>query len=206
MKRTCFLSVFLITVFILLVSCSQPRTLSDKVDEPEAAQKISRTVLPTQVVETGVTATPAADYSITTSCLHRSSAGEEVILTDPEIMVVQFYTLLDLGLYAEAYNFLSSSRPHPQSVEEFIKMQANSYQKVIIHLVEPYDIWAKENGRATGLENLNEKFLYVEITGWGEGKMSGAVPNGVLKQLFVKTVKESDSWKIFSISTDPYFR
>lgn len=117
MKRTCFLVVFLMTILSSMVSCSQPRIQTDSVKELKATRLIPGIVLATQALEATVTATPHTENTITTYCLQPPSIGKEIILTSPEIMIVQYYTLLDIGLYDEAYNFLSSSRPNVTVVQ-----------------------------------------------------------------------------------------
>lgn len=160
--------------------------------------EVTRVVIQTVVVQP--TIIPVSDTNQRTQTSETLSSHN---LDQGAITIIQYYTLLDLGLYEEAYELLSSSRPHPKSLQDFVDGARLSFESVNILSVIPYNDWAKQNGYSAYTETDTRKNYYVEIAAEGEGGMSGAVPNGQLQQLFLTLVEGDGKWKIYSFATNP---
>ena len=187
----------LIIIWATAACSSNKPVISSSTQEPKIVE-VTRVVIQTVVVQP--TTISVSDINQQTQIPGTPSLYN---LDQGAITIIQYYTLLDFGLYEEAYGLLSSSRPHPKSLQDFVDGARLSFKAVNILSVIPYNEWAKQNGYSTYTESTTRKNYYVEITAEGEGGMSGAVPNGQLQQLFLTLVEEDGKWKIYSFATNP---
>ena len=203
MKRTKLLTVILLLTFVLTACSSgaiQTVGVSRFVPQTiEVTRIIPQTVIVTQVTQMTAASTqePANETSV-------------AVQTEPDVgyyngivVIAQYYSLFEHGLYEEAYKLLSPSRPHAPSLEEFI---ANSEMLKIINTeiitIRPYYETALQLQSHSTPDPLTRRMFYTEIYSEGESGMAGSVKNGV-HTYFVTVILENNEWKIYSINTAP---
>ena len=196
-----FLALLLVCV---LVACS-----SETIQTMEVTRSVLQTVEVTRIVPQTVIATQIIPIIATTTpepltpAVQTSQPSTDTLLIDGGIVIVQYYTLLDQGLFEEAYQLLSSSAQSPQSVEDFVAGAKMAFKTVNVITVQPYNEWASRRGYPPSEDPDGQKRFYVEIVAEGESGMSGSVPNGVVQHLWLGVVQENSEWKIDSFSTAP---
>ncbi len=119
------------------------------------------------------------------------------------VAITEYYTLLDNGLYEEAYQILSSSAQlHSQSQVEYVEIAKLAFETVEIDNVQPLVVWQREQGIASITPDQEDKIrFFVQIRAWGKGDMSGSVKSGDLQTQYLTLVKEDSEWKIDSFAT-----
>jgi len=122
---------------------------------------------------------------------------------DGTIVITQYYTFLENGLYEQAYDLLSSFANSSSTKEEYIRMAALSFKSVQIVSVLPYFIAVEQQGGKVKPDPENKIRFAVQIRAWGEGNMSGSRMNGELQDLFLELVNENGGWRIDSFATAP---
>jgi len=122
---------------------------------------------------------------------------------DGIIVISQYYTFLGNGLYAEAYQVLSSSAQSPQSLEDYVVYTGMAFQEVEIVAIVPYYVAVEQQGGYAQPDPEGRMRFAVQIRAWGEGGMSGSIPNGQLQEQFLELILEDGSWKINSFATAP---
>lgn len=83
-------------------------------------------------------------------------------------------------------------------------MAAPNFKSVEIVSIIPYYIFIKEQGGRVRQDPENIARFAVQIRAWGEGNMSGSIPNGELQDLNLELVKENGGWKINAFATAPF--
>jgi hypothetical protein len=195
MKRNLSGILACLLVFAKITACSAP--ISSTV---EVTRVIPQTVFATQIVKETVATTLKPVKAVT------SQPQSDI---DPKyfegiILITQYYTFLGNGLYEKAYDCYSESFKSPRTKEEFVQMAAPNFKSVEIVSVIPYFIAVKEQGGRPKQDTENIARFAVQIRAWGEGNMSGSIPNGNLQYLFLELVKENENWKINVFSTAPF--
>jgi Domain of unknown function (DUF4829) len=194
MKRNLSGILACLLVFAIITACSTPTPST-----VEVTRVIPQTVLASQIVKETVVTTLVPAKVVT------SQPQSEI---DPKyfegiILITQYYTFLGNGLYEKAYDCYSESLK-PRTKEEFVQMAGLSFKSVEIVSVIPYFIAVKEQGGRPKQDSENIARFAVQIRAWGEGNMSGSIPNGNLQYLFLELVKENENWKINAFSTAPF--
>ena len=176
-----------------LVACNSEPTQTIEVTRSipqtvEVTRLVSQTEIATRIVNEIITATPDSPVVTEQPCQPNADA----LLIDGGIVIVQYYTLLDYGLFEEAYQLLSSSAQSPRSLEDFVAGAEMAFETVQIVTVQ----FSSE-------DSDRQKQFYVEIVAEGEGGMSGSVPNGIVQHLWLKVIQENGEWRIDSFNTAP---
>lgn len=209
MKKT-IIFLFLIFVAALLASCSegalpdvevthlseQPvETISAMTPEViEVTRIVYQTVVVTQIDHTSIPTTPTP----ATPSAPLSPQDIEAIYFDGAMVITQYYTLLSQGLFEEAYQLLSPSRPNPQNLDDFLMGAENVFQTVDLYKVQPYYLWSSQED--TSLKDTNNQIqYYVEVYVDGEDGWA-SIPYGVWNPI-VTVVRENDRWFIYTFDS-----
>ncbi len=167
----------------------------------------SQIVRVTQTVSQTETATPrqaTATGRLKTATPILPTVSDDVGYYEGIIVITQYYTYLDVGLYEQAYRLLSVSAQGHSRLEEYVELASHIYAVVEIHSILPYYIAIEQQGGKTEPDPINNRRFAVQIRSWGEGNESGPQPNGVLQDLFLGLILEDGKWKIDSFETAPF--
>ncbi len=112
---------------------------------------------------------------------------------DGIIVITQYYTFLDHGLYEEAYQLLSSSaQMRIGNVEDYIEYEKSWFKELeIISIVPQY----------LRIDSMDKRRFIVTFISWGEGRLSGAGISGKEQTLYLTLVRENGQWRIDSFDT-----
>ena len=189
---------FLLLAFVL-TACT-----SGAVQTVEVTRLVPQTIEVTRIAPQTIMATEAIiTLAQTNPATPLSQHIVEIRYYDGIIVISQYYTFLGNGLYEEAYQLLSSSAQSPQSLEEYIVNKGRAFQTVVIVAIVPYYVAVEQQGGLTQPDTQDRIRFAVQIRAWGEGGMSGSIPNGELQELFLELILEDGSWKINSFATAP---
>jgi hypothetical protein len=189
-SRKSQIALFLLLALVFSACISNPR----------------QTVRATQTIFQTETATPrqatATKYLNTVTPI-LPTPSDDVGYYEGIIVITQYYTYLDAGLYEQAYRLFSVSAQNARSLEDYIDMASHVFKTVEIESVLPYYIAVEQQGGKAKPDPINKRRFAVQIRSWGEGNASGSQPNGALQTLFLGLVREGDNWKIDSFATAP---
>lgn len=164
-----------------------------------ATKTLSQTVVETQ--SSPITTVFPSETVI--PAVQTAQSDENVAYYNGIVVIARYYTLLDQGLYEEAYKFLSPSMPHIKTLEDYVMGAKVAFKKVQILVVQPYYEWATRQGYSVPQDSRDKKQFYTQIIAEGEGNMSGSAMNGEVQTLFITLVLEKGEWNIYSINTSP---
>jgi hypothetical protein len=120
------------------------------------------------------------------------------------IVITKYYTLLDHGLYEEAYRLLSENERRIHSLDEYVESARLAFQEVEIISIIPYPEYVRfQGGAVRNPDPPGRKRFTVKISAWGQGKMSGSRMSGELQLLFIVVELEDEVWKIDTFATAP---
>ncbi len=184
-------TLWLMASLFLLTACTTntPTVVEPTLVTPTQTLQVTKTPFPT------FTTTPKVETPTLTPI------SSELVDMDPAyfdgiVVITQYYTFLDEGLFEEAYTLLSSEQQKRQSLEEYTKMKAMAFKTVKILKIQPYYYFAQHQGWKAAQETGDERQFYIQIIAEGEGGMSGSYLNGVVQSLFLSLIQEKSSWKI----------
>lgn len=143
------------------------------------------------------TATPrqatATWYLKTATPILPTPPPDDIGYFDGVIVITQYYTFLDHGLYEEAYQLLSSSaRTRIGNLEDYMEYEKSWFSK--LEIISIYPQYLKTN-------SMDRRRFIVTFISWGEGRLSGAGISGKEQTLYLTLVRESGKWKIDSFDT-----
>lgn len=175
----------------------------------EVTREIPPAIVPTQtkfptIVETQtrpLITVPAKETVI--GPVQTAQSNEKIAYYNGIRIIARYYTLLDQGLYDEAYKLLSPSMPHIKTLEDYVVGAKVAFKKVQILVVQPYYEWAEQQGYSVLQDSKEKKRFLTQIIAEGEGNMSGSAMNGEVQTLFITLLLEDSEWKIYSINTSP---
>jgi hypothetical protein len=129
-------------------------------------------------------------------------------------VVTQFYTYLDSGWYAAAYDLLSKhledygTQEFYKSKDDFISYYQDQYDKVCLYTVEPaQDIDPAQPGVQSpqtlaltyGLDESHFRLVHVVMVTFGRAHEADLYPSGQMRDVLVGLAKEDDGrWRIIS--------
>jgi hypothetical protein len=131
----------------------------------EVTRIAPQTVIATQIVRVMAASTPEP---VSTAAGTPGLVDIDPVYFDGIIVITQYYTFLDLGLYKDAYQLLHSGRPHPQSLGDFLYGAEKAFKSVEIQTIQPYNVWARRHGINTSGDPEGQMRFYVEIIVEGE--------------------------------------
>lgn len=175
----------------------------------EVTQIVPQTVVVTKIIPVLITTTPLQAHTLIQNTPSPVSIGTlppmvEIDLSkqDPLIVIVQYYTLLDLHLYEEAFNLLSTTnewrRQNDKFKDNFIGQQKFDMKVVKVLKVIRYNDWLTQQGSSN--PQVSDDWYMVSYYAEGEGQYAGANPNGIQPVDFVRVVQENKEWKIAEFS------
>jgi hypothetical protein len=190
-----------ISIFILLLLIASACSSGNN-QVAEVTKVVPQTVIVTQIIE----ATEVSIRKPTVEASDTSKIGIDPAYFDGIVVIAQYYTFLDHGLYEDAYQLLSSEAQRPHSLEEYVDGAEMFFRTVEINGIQPFDVWLIQQGKTPWSSLEDELRFVVNITAWGVGEMSGSVPSGQPQTLFISMAYENDGWKIHKFSTAPWRR
>lgn len=145
-----------------------------------------------------VVPTPASSTSIPT--LDSGSVPDRSYY-DSIIVIAQFHVFFNNGLYESAYQLLSPSRRHAQSLEEFVTdIETFGIVERRIVAIHPFYEGALQLQNFPTPDAFSRRMFYAEIYAIGKGGWAGSVPNGIYGY-YITVVYENKEWKIYSTNT-----
>jgi hypothetical protein len=186
-----FKNIIIVMLAMIVSSCN-----SSNQQSVEVTKIVPQTVIVTQVVRETVLVTPET----TASPEFVPATNVDPADYDGIVVISQYYTYIDSGLYEQAYELLSSSAKNRHSLEEFVQAKSMWFTKVEIISILPDYVRVIEQGGQPKPEPVNEKRFQVMIIAEGEGKMSGSRLSGELQTQYVTVKLEDGEWKIDSFS------
>ncbi len=172
----------------------------------EVTRIVQQTMIVTQIIQISVTSTPVSTKTFQpftpTPAFTKTSLPTEKVdwyQQDPKIVIVRYYTLLDLHLYEQAYDLMSSSSnngKHDKSWE--IEDLKAVYKAVKVLQVIRYNDYLKQTG-ATNQSFSDDWYMVIY---YAEGNL--AYSNGIQPETFVRVGKENGEWKIEEFSNMAY--
>ncbi len=184
------------TVLFLLLALVFSACNSNSLQAVQATSTISQT-------ETAPPEQATATKHLKTATPNLPVPSDDVGYYEGIIVISQYYTYLDAGLYEQAYRLLSDSAQGHSRLEEYTELASHIYTVVEIHSILPYYIAVEQQGGKAEPDPIDKKRFAVQITSWGEEGASGPQPNGVLQELFLGLILEDGKWKIDSFATAP---
>jgi hypothetical protein len=133
-------------------------------------------------------------------------SGIDPAYYDGIILITQYFTLLDHGLFEDAYKLLSKkSRQHSPNVDDYVNMAKTTYKSVLIKTIQPYYTWANQQGLQALPETNDDRRFYVQIVTNGGEDLSVSSLSDDLQTLFLTLILEDNQWKIDAFSTAPWW-
>ncbi len=174
---------------------------------------VPQTVVVTRIVEIPITTTPLptdtllpATSTPTPTATPTPTEAIDWYQPDPKVMIVRYFTLLDLHLYEQAYDLLSTSseyRTHNDQDKAWWISNERTVTKVIKVLqVVRYNDFLDHEGLRTQHTKVSDNWYMVSY--YAEGKM--AYPNGIQPLVYIRVIKEMEEWRIEEFSDLAYER
>ena len=120
---------------------------------------------------------------------------------DPAIAIVNYYTLIEMHLYKDAYLLLSNSERKNRPIDGFILGAEQSYQEVKVLKVVQYNEWIKQNHIKMPPAADNVYYVRLYVIGNNMAEMS---PIHGIVETYVWTVRENGDIKIEFHGKLPY--
>ena len=120
---------------------------------------------------------------------------------DPAIAIVNYYTLIEMHLYKDAYLLLSNSERKNRPIDGFILGAEQSYQEVKVLKVVQYNEWIKQNHIKMPPAADNVYYVRLYVIGYNMAEMS---PIHGIVETYVWTVRENGDIKIEFHAKIPY--
>jgi hypothetical protein len=202
---------------IILWSCVLTSILASAcgptIQTVEVTRIVSRTVVVTQLVQVPITMTPVpidTPMSATSTPVPTETPEPTHVIDlskqDGSIVIVQYYTLLDLHLYEQAYDLLSSSnewrRSNDKYKAQYVEQQRIDSKVVKILQLYRYKDYLKQNGRDAS--KVSDNWYLVQLYAEGENGLAGAYPNGIQPGIYIRVTFENGQWKIDEFSSMAY--
>jgi len=171
-------------------------------------QTVAVTQLVTQIVRVNITTTPIpADTPVpgTPTPLPMDTPGSDLLTPlptqvldmskqqDGSIVILQYYTLLDMHLYDQAWQLLSIEYQTPANKKNFFEVAPIFYKVVKVLQIIPGKERELQLGRTPTNYYINK--YWVEVYGEGYGIFQGANVNGTYWHL-IQVMLENNEWKI----------
>lgn len=196
-----------IAISILLSACSPT------VQTVEVTRIVPQTVVVTQLVRVPITTTPVptdTPVSATSTPVPTEIPEPTHVIDlskqDGSIVIVQYYTLLDLHLYAQAYDLFSSSnqwrRSNDKYKAQYVEQQRHDSKVVKILQLYRYKDYLKQHGRDAS--KVSDNWYLVHLYGEGINGFAGAYPDGIQPSLYIRVTLENGQWKIDEFSSMAY--
>jgi hypothetical protein len=198
MKKKLLVMLVCLLLSVLSGACSST------VQKVEVTRVVLQTAVVTQVVTKIITTTPLPTNTSVVSATPvptdapAPTPAIDMSPQDGKVVVVQYYTLLGLHLYEQAYQMLSAQIR--QRAEKNTYLDGVKYAFIVVkvfHISPAIDEFSKYGGVPP--DDIDD-WYYVKIYAEGENGMSGSQVNGFQK-LYVRLALENGVWKIADIGS-----
>ena len=144
MRKKIIIMVTCLLVSVLVSACGP--TLQTVEVTRFVPQTVGATQLVTQLVQVNVTSTPIpATVTPQPTATPEPTPVIDMTSQDPEVVIVQFYTLIGLHLYKEAFQLRSSKEQRNSPLADFTFGAEQSYRVIRVLKVVRYNDWIKQN-------------------------------------------------------------
>jgi hypothetical protein len=188
-KFACFL-----LLASILSSCTNVVTPVDEVTASNSPT-ITATFSPTMTYTASPTQRQATAtwYLKTASPILPTPPPDDIGYYEGIIVITQYYTFLDHGLYKEAYQLLSlTARQRLGTLDEYIEYEKSWFTKLEIISIIP-----QHSKRAT----MNNRRFCVSVEFWDEHVVDEEMMSSERFTLYLTLVREDGEWKIDSFDT-----
>jgi hypothetical protein len=138
-------------------------------------------------------------------------AGSSSFQLDPEyfkglVILTEYYTLLDHGLYEESYQLLSSSQQQRYSFEDYASFYEHDLKSIKIRGILPFNYYLIRQGLPARQIPPNELRYLIFTTALHNGAAwnEGGTPKPDDKTGFQALVLENNEWKVDQFNTSPW--
>lgn len=215
LTETVILFAFVLTACQIAIAPRSEETLSVP-QTVEVTRLVPQTIEDTRIVQQPIIKletenTTASPESTVTSLSITVQTGSSSVQMDPAyfdgfIVLIQYYTLLDHGLYKESYQLLSSTQQKRYSFEDYTSFYTHDLKALGINSIQPYNYWRVKQGLPS-MQILPDELRYVIFmtafhngAAWNEG--GTAIPDNITG--FQSLVLENNEWKIDEFNTSPW--
>lgn len=195
---------------IVLLGCTLLLILFDAcspvIQTVEVTRIVPQTAIVTQLVLLPVTTTPLPTGSpippTPTAILSTDSAQRiDLSAQDGSIVIVRYFTLVDLHLYEQAYDLLSEGAKLQTTKDRYLEGEKMFERVVKVLKVARYNDWVKQKGENP--VKVSDDWYYVNLYIEGENGWAGAYPNGI-QDRYIRVILEDGKWKVDEFSTFAY--
>jgi hypothetical protein len=137
--------------------------------------------------------------------------GSSAVQMDPDyfdglIVLTQYYTLLDHGLYEESYPMLSSAQQKRYSFEDYKSFYIHDLKALEVREILPYNYWRVQQELPTLQFPPNELRYVILMTAfhYGAAWNEGGTPMPDNMTGFQSLILENNEWKIDDFNTSPW--
>jgi hypothetical protein len=196
----------IIAIFVCLSLAVLSSACSPTVQTVEVTRLVPQTVvatrLVTQLVPVDVTPTPIpATVTTQPTATPEPTPVIDMSSQDPEVVIVQFYTLIGLHLYKEAFQLRSSKEQWNSPLADFMIGAERSYQTIRVLKVVRYNDWIKQN--QIQMPPAKENVYYVQLYVIGENMAEMTPVKGVIEN-YVWAIRENGAVKLEFNGKVPY--
>lgn len=198
--------IILCTCVLILILAS---ACSPTVQTVEVTRIVPQTVVVTQLVQVHITVTPLPSDTPTpptrtpiSTSTPEPTHGIDLSKQDGRIVIVQYYTFLDLHLYEQAYDLFSYTRKLDSPKDKYLEGEKEFSKVVKILQLYRYNDYLKQNGRDT--PKVSDNWYLVQLYAEGEHEFAGAYLNGTQPGIFIRVTLEDGIWKIDEFSSLAY--
>jgi hypothetical protein len=187
-------------MLVCLLASILPGACSSTGQPVEVTRVVPQTVVVTQLVQVMITPTSlATDTRVPPTPLPaptntpRPTPVLDMSSQDGRVVVTQYYTLMGLHLYEQAYQMFSSKMRPPVEFKSFLNISESAYKVLkIFEVIPALEEIKRVGGNPSG--NIAD-WYYVTFYAEGENGMSGSQANGI-QHRYVLLTKEKGEWKI----------
>jgi hypothetical protein len=159
-------------------------------------------------------ASPAAVIeSAVTPDIVTIQTGSASFQLDPDyfkglIILTEYYTLLDHGLYEESYQLLSAAQQKRTSFEDYVAYHSTDTKALEIKGILPYNYDRIQKGLPARQIPPGELRYFVFVTIYHNGLTwnKGSIPMPDDKTGFQALVLENNEWKVDKFNTSPWLQ
>ena len=136
------------------------------------------------------------------------SVQVDPVYFDGIVVLVQYYTFLNQGLYEKAVSLYSVSKQNINGIEADVEYFQSSLDSVGIGSILPYDYWLAQQGIDPLPAPQNEIRFVVKTTVVYKGAAwnDNGTPVPYDKGSFVSLSLENNGWKINEINSSPWYQ
>ena len=219
-KKRVIIAFWLLFVFTLAGCLNGPSLNTEKTPTIPQTVEVTRIVTqiievtrvvqqPTTIPESGI-ATAVTGPTVTPPPVTVQADGLSVLIDpayfDGLIVLTQYYTLLNHGLYEESYPLLSSSQQKIYNFKDYASFYTHDLKALEIEGIHPYNYWrAQQSFPALQIPPDELRYvIYLTVFHNGAAWNEGGTPMPDKVTGFQSLVFENNEWKIDEFNTSPW--